>query len=80
MRITFDLIGTRVHPEDLPLMADMIERAQSAASHLKYEHRIVMPNQTIKYLQLGMCLTQVTTSAWVLAVLGLPENPATISS
>ena len=31
-------------------------------------------------LILGMCLTQVTTSAWVLAVLGLPENPATISS
>jgi PAS domain S-box-containing protein len=48
--VTFDLIGSRVHPEDLPLMSDMIEKAQSAASRLAYEHRIVMPDHSIKYL------------------------------
>src|SRR5262249_10759063 len=52
VRVTLDLIGSRVHPEDLPLMADMIEKAQSAASHFAYEHRIVMPDHSIKHLHL----------------------------
>src|SRR5207244_4903844 len=30
--VTLELIGTRVHPEDLTLLQDMIERASSAAS------------------------------------------------
>jgi signal transduction histidine kinase len=48
----FDLIGSRVHPEDLPLMSDMIGKAQYAASHFAYEHRIVMPDHSIKHLHL----------------------------
>ena len=48
--VTFDLIGSRVHPDDLPLMSDMIGKAQSAANHLEYQHRIVMPNRSIKHL------------------------------
>jgi PAS domain S-box-containing protein len=50
--VTFDLIGNRVHPDDLPLMSDMIVKAQSAADHLAYEHRIVMPDHSIKHLHL----------------------------
>jgi PAS domain S-box-containing protein len=52
VRVTLDLIGGRVHPEDLPLLGDMIEKAQSAASHFAYEHRIVMPDHSIKHLHL----------------------------
>jgi PAS domain S-box-containing protein len=52
VRVTLDLIGSRVHPEDLPLMSDMIEKAQCAASHFAYEHRIVMPDHSIKHLHL----------------------------
>lgn len=48
--VTFDLIGSRVHPDDLPLMSDMIGKSQSAANHLEYQHRIVMPNRSIKHL------------------------------
>ena len=48
--VTLDLIGSRVHPDDLPLMSDMISKAQSAASQLEYQHRIVMPNRSIKHL------------------------------
>jgi PAS domain S-box-containing protein len=48
--VTFDLIGSRVHPDDLPLMSDMIGKAQSEANHLEYQHRIVMPNRSIKHL------------------------------
>jgi len=50
--VTLDLIGSRVHPDDLPLMSDMVEKAQSAASFFSYEHRIVMPDRSIKYLHL----------------------------
>jgi PAS domain S-box-containing protein len=50
--VTLDRIGSRVHPEDIPLLGDMIERAQRAASDLEYEHRLLMPNQSVKYLHL----------------------------
>ncbi|HXU38041.1 MAG TPA: PAS domain-containing protein [Blastocatellia bacterium] len=50
--VTLELIGTRVHPEDLTLFQDMIERASSSASDFQYEHRLLMPDQSIKYLHL----------------------------
>ena len=50
--VTLERIGSRVHPEDIPLLGDMIERAQRAASDLEYEHRLLMPNQSVKYLRL----------------------------
>ena len=50
--VTLELIGTRVHPEDIPLLHDMTERARSAASDFQYEHRLLMPDQSVKYLHL----------------------------
>lgn len=50
--VTLERIGSRVHPEDIPLLGDMIERAQRAASDLEYEHRLLMPDQSVKYLHL----------------------------
>jgi PAS domain S-box-containing protein len=50
--VTLELIGSRVHPDDLPLLGDMIERARGAASDFEYEHRLLMPDQSIKYLHL----------------------------
>jgi PAS domain S-box-containing protein len=50
--VTLERIGSRVHPEDIPLLGEMIERAQRAACDLEYEHRLLMPNQSIKYLHL----------------------------
>jgi signal transduction histidine kinase len=52
VRVTLELIGTRVHPEDLTLLHDMIERASSAASDFQYEHRLLMPDHSVKYLHL----------------------------
>ena len=49
--VTLERIGTRVHPEDVPLLNDMIERARGAVSDFEYEHRLLMPNHSIKYLQ-----------------------------
>jgi PAS domain S-box-containing protein len=50
--VTLELIGTRVHPEDLTLLQDMIERASSASSDVQYEHRLLMPDHSVKYLHM----------------------------
>ncbi|MDQ8727561.1 PAS domain S-box protein [Bradyrhizobium sp. LHD-71] len=50
--VTLDRIATRVHPEDMPQMADMVGRAQRGESDFEYQHRIVLPDQSVKYLHL----------------------------
>ncbi len=50
--VTLELIGTRVHPEDIPLLNDMIGRARGAGSDFEYEHRLQMPDHSVKYLHL----------------------------
>ena len=52
MPVTLELIGTRVHPEDMPLLHDMIERARCAGTDFAHEHRLLMPDQSIKYLHM----------------------------
>jgi PAS domain S-box-containing protein len=50
--VTLDLIGSRVHPEDIPLMNDMVERARGAVTDFEYEHRLRMPDDSVKYLHM----------------------------
>jgi PAS domain S-box-containing protein len=50
--ITLDLIGSRFHPEDLQLISDMIEKAHRGVSDFAYEHRLLMPDHSVKYLHL----------------------------
>jgi C4-dicarboxylate-specific signal transduction histidine kinase len=50
--VTLERIATRVHPEDLPLLFDMIGRARSGGSNFEYEHRLLMPDQTVKFVHL----------------------------
>jgi signal transduction histidine kinase len=52
MPVTLELIGTRVHPDDIPSLHDMIEEARGAGSDFEYEHRLLMPDQSVKYLHL----------------------------
>ena len=52
MPVTLELIGTRLHPEDIPLLNDMIERARGAGTDFEYEHRLQMPDQSIKYVHM----------------------------
>lgn len=49
--ITIDLIMSRVHPDDVPLLHAMIERARHDKADFDYECRLLMPDQSIKYLQ-----------------------------
>ena len=50
--VTLDLIASRVHPEDIPMMNDMVERASNGVRNFEYEHRLLMPDHSVKYLHL----------------------------
>ncbi|MGX5802445.1 PAS domain-containing sensor histidine kinase [Bradyrhizobium sp. Arg314] len=50
--VTLDKIAARVYLEDMPLMTDMMERAQRGESDFEYQHRIVLPDQSVKHLHL----------------------------
>jgi PAS domain S-box-containing protein len=51
-RVTLELLGSRVHPEDLPMLHDMVERAHRGESYFEYEHRLLMSDDSVKYLHL----------------------------
>ncbi len=48
--VTFERISRRVHPEDVPLLYAMIERARSDSSNFEYESRLLMGDNSVKYL------------------------------
>jgi len=52
VRVTLELIGHRVHPDDIPLLFDMVERAQGDGGDFEYDHRLQMPDGSVKYLHL----------------------------
>jgi signal transduction histidine kinase len=55
--VTLDLLAARVHPDDIPLLHDMIDRASAEASGFEYQLRLRFSARTIKYLQLTAHLT-----------------------
>jgi signal transduction histidine kinase len=50
--VTLELIGSRVHPEDVATLNDMIDRARRAVSDFEYEHRLLLPDKAVKYLHM----------------------------
>ncbi|TIL65684.1 MAG: PAS domain S-box protein [Mesorhizobium sp.] len=48
--ITIQLLGSRIHPDDLALLNEMIDRVRAACSDFEYECRLLMPDRTVKYL------------------------------
>ena len=50
--VTLDLIATRLHPDDSALWDGMIRWMRSGFSDFEYEHRLLMPDQAIKFLHL----------------------------
>ncbi len=49
-RVTFELIGTRIHPEDLSGFQEHIERSRRDRSGLQLEFRLQMPDGAVKYV------------------------------
>jgi len=50
--VTLQRIASRVYPDDIPLMQDMIERSRHAAADFEYKHRLLMPDQSVKHIHL----------------------------
>jgi PAS domain S-box-containing protein len=50
VHVTFELILTRVHPDDISGFHDIIGQARRAVLDFDYEQRLLMPDQTIKYV------------------------------
>src|SRR5215469_11113776 len=50
--VTLERMRSRVHPDDLSLVQDMLERVRHAADDFEFEHRLLMPDQSIKHVHL----------------------------
>jgi PAS domain S-box-containing protein len=48
--ITFEEIRTRVHPEDVSLFEKMVEQARNGSNDFQWQYRLLMPDQSIKYM------------------------------
>jgi PAS domain S-box-containing protein len=50
MPVTLELIRTRVHPQDLSLYEKMVDKARSGGNDFEWQFRLLMSDQSIKYL------------------------------
>jgi PAS domain S-box-containing protein len=56
--VTLELLGARIHPEDLPSFHEMIERARSGVCDFEFEHRLRLPDHSVKYLRVAAYRTR----------------------
>jgi PAS domain S-box-containing protein len=47
---TFEVVATRIHPDDQPMFAEIVERGRRGELELDFEHRLRMPDATVKHL------------------------------
>jgi PAS domain S-box-containing protein len=52
-RVTFELICTRIHPEDLSVFEEHIERSRRDRSDVQLEFRLQMPDGAVKYVHVA---------------------------
>jgi PAS domain S-box-containing protein len=52
-QVTFERIGTRIHPEDLSAFQEHIERSRRDRSDVQLEFRLRMPDGTVKYVHVA---------------------------
>jgi PAS domain S-box-containing protein len=50
VRVTLEVIGTRVHPEDVAEFKEQIERSRRDGSDVQLEVRLQMPDRAVKYV------------------------------
>jgi PAS domain S-box-containing protein len=48
--VTIERINSRVHPDDLAAMIERVARARISGGPFEYEHRLAMPDGSVKYL------------------------------
>lgn len=50
--VTLDLIASRFSPDDVGAIEDMLARARRGESDFEYLHRLLMPDQSVKYVHM----------------------------
>ena len=50
VRVTFEVIGSRIHPEDLSAFTQQIERSRRDGSEVQLELRLQMPDHSVKHI------------------------------
>jgi len=50
--VTFERICTRVHPEDVPSLNALNDRVRVEGGDFEFEHRLLMPDRSVKYLHM----------------------------
>ncbi len=48
--VDFALVGTRIHPDEAAWFHQLLERASSTGDDLEFEHRLLMPDRSIRHL------------------------------
>ena len=48
--VTFEMVLQRTHPEDRAIVEQAIDRASRTGKDLDYEHRLLMPDGSVKYV------------------------------
>jgi PAS domain S-box-containing protein len=49
-QVTFELMGARIHPEDLSVFREHIDRSRRDGSNIQLEFRLQMPDGAVKYV------------------------------
>jgi signal transduction histidine kinase len=49
-KATVAMVLDRVHPEDIALVREVIDRAANERQEIDFEHRLLMPNGTVKHI------------------------------
>src|SRR5712671_1602522 len=73
---THDLILQRSHPDDVDLVKGVLERAAQGGSDFDYEHRLLMPDGSIKHLHdLAHCFMDEAGNAEIVgAIMDITER------
>ena len=48
--VTLEMLSTRIHPEDLPLVYETMDRARRDLQDFEFEYRLKLPDGSVKYL------------------------------
>lgn len=48
--VDFGLVGTRIHPDEAAWFQQLLERASTTGDDLEFEHRLLMPDRSIRHL------------------------------
>jgi signal transduction histidine kinase len=48
--VTFELIRSRVHPDDVTLLEKMVEQVRDGMNDFEWQYRLLLPDRSIKYL------------------------------